>query len=201
MSASVTNRPPHKAALSVGFATFPNCALRPRFAERLHRSDPIIIGRLFRLQLPIVTCREIPSFRLRPPHMQTFPGGRSSKIPSYRAHSHCPQAEATLHVIHREFERLRSSMDLKAPEVQQKIVARVTEEMQARSRRVGRSGMPVDATAIVAATTNAMSRRRLTSLALRLCLRARSRSAIRTSTWTAAVSTIRQSRRICSSRG
>ncbi len=64
-------------------------------------------------------------------------------------------AEATLHVIHREFERLRSSMDLKAPEVQQKIVARVTEEMRPAQGELAGVVTPVDVTAIVAATTNA----------------------------------------------
>src|ERR1017187_5040588 len=64
-------------------------------------------------------------------------------------------AEATLYVIHREFERLSSSADLKAPEVQQKIIARVTEEIRPTQGELAGVVEPVDVSAIVAATTHA----------------------------------------------
>jgi len=64
-------------------------------------------------------------------------------------------AEATLHVIHREFERLKSSADLKGHEVQQQIVARVTEAIRPVQGELAGVVEPVDVSAIVAATTNA----------------------------------------------
>jgi type III restriction enzyme len=64
-------------------------------------------------------------------------------------------AEATLHVIHREFERLKSSADLKGHEVQQQIVAKVTEAIRPVQGELAGVVEPVDVSAIVAATTNA----------------------------------------------
>lgn len=64
-------------------------------------------------------------------------------------------AEATLQVIHREFERLRQSADLKAPEVQQKIVAKVIEEIRPAQGELAGVVEPVDVQAIVSTTTNA----------------------------------------------
>jgi type III restriction enzyme len=64
-------------------------------------------------------------------------------------------AEATLQVIHREFERLRRSEDLKAPEVQQKIIARVMEEIRPVQGELAGIVEQVDVSAIVSTTTNA----------------------------------------------
>jgi type III restriction enzyme len=64
-------------------------------------------------------------------------------------------AEATLQVIHREFERLSSSADLKAPDVQQKIIAKVMEEIRPAQGELAGVVEPVDVTAIVNMTTNA----------------------------------------------
>jgi type III restriction enzyme len=63
-------------------------------------------------------------------------------------------AEATLQVIHREFERLRRSEDLKAPEVQQKIVAKVMEEIRPVQGELAGIVEQVDVSAIVSTTTN-----------------------------------------------
>jgi type III restriction enzyme len=81
--------------------------------------------------------------------------GTSFQQPLFTTEQECKVAEATLHVIHREFERLRSSSDLKAPEVQQKIVARVTEEIRPAQGELAGVVESVDVTAIVAATTHA----------------------------------------------
>ncbi|WP_420237144.1 DEAD/DEAH box helicase family protein [Telmatobacter bradus] len=64
-------------------------------------------------------------------------------------------AEATLQVIHREFERLRRSEDLKAPEVQQKIIAKVMEEIRPVQGELAGIVEQVDVSAIVTTTTNA----------------------------------------------
>lgn len=63
-------------------------------------------------------------------------------------------AEATLQVIHREFERLRRSEDLKAPEVQQRIVAKVMEEIRPVQGELAGIVEQVDVSAIVSTTTN-----------------------------------------------
>ena len=64
-------------------------------------------------------------------------------------------ADTTLQVIHREFERLRHSADLKAPEVQQKIVAKVMDEIRPVQGELAGVVEPVDVPAIVSTTTNA----------------------------------------------
>jgi type III restriction enzyme len=64
-------------------------------------------------------------------------------------------AEATLQVIHREFERLSRSADLKAPDVQQKIIAKVMEEIRPAQGELAGVVEPVDVPAIVNKTTNA----------------------------------------------
>ena len=64
-------------------------------------------------------------------------------------------AETTLQVIHREFERLRRSTDLKTPEVQQKIVAKVMEEIQPIQGELAGIVQQVDVQAVVDKTTNA----------------------------------------------
>ena len=58
-------------------------------------------------------------------------------------------------MIHREFERLKSSADLKTHEVQQQIIARVTEEMRPAEGELAGVVEPVDVSSIVAATTHA----------------------------------------------
>lgn len=62
-------------------------------------------------------------------------------------------AETTLQVIHREFEKLRSSAELMTPEVQQKIAARVQEEMRPVQGELAGVTEPVDVQAVVSATT------------------------------------------------
>ncbi len=64
-------------------------------------------------------------------------------------------AEATLQVIHREFERLSRSADLKALDVQQKIIAKVMEEIRPAQGELAGVVEPVDVPAIVNKTTNA----------------------------------------------
>ena len=64
-------------------------------------------------------------------------------------------AAATLDVIHREFEKLRRSTDLKTPEVQQKIVAKVMEEIRPAQGELAGVVEQVDVQAIVDKTTNA----------------------------------------------
>ncbi len=64
-------------------------------------------------------------------------------------------AEATLQVIHREFERLSRSADLKAPDMQQKIIAKVMEEIRPAQGELAGVVEPVDVPAIVNKTTNA----------------------------------------------
>lgn len=64
-------------------------------------------------------------------------------------------AATTLEVIHREFERLRRSTDLKAPEVQQKIVAKVLDEMRPVQGELAGIVEQVDVQAIVDKTTTA----------------------------------------------
>lgn len=64
-------------------------------------------------------------------------------------------AETTLQVIHREFERLRRSSDLTTPDVQQKIVAKVIEEIRPVQGQLAGIGEQVDVPAIVSTTTNA----------------------------------------------
>lgn len=64
-------------------------------------------------------------------------------------------AATTLDVIHREFERLRRSTDLAAPDVQQKIVARVTEQLQPAQAQLPEVAAPLDVAAIVNTTTAA----------------------------------------------
>lgn len=64
-------------------------------------------------------------------------------------------AETTLEVIHREFEKLRRSTDLKAPEVQQKIVAKVMEQIRPIQGELAGVVEQVDVQAIVDKTTNA----------------------------------------------
>jgi type III restriction enzyme len=64
-------------------------------------------------------------------------------------------AEATLDVIHREFERLRRSTDLKAPDVQQKIVARVIAEIQPVQGELSGVVEQVDVAATVSKATAA----------------------------------------------
>ena len=58
-------------------------------------------------------------------------------------------------MIHREFEKLRRSTDLKTPEVQQKIVAKVMEEIRPAQGELAGVVEQVDVQAIVDKTTNA----------------------------------------------
>jgi type III restriction enzyme len=70
-------------------------------------------------------------------------------------------AEATYNVIQQDFERLKRSGDLKTPEVQQKLIARVTEALEmarpAQGELAGVAAEPVDVASIVERTTNVRS--------------------------------------------
>jgi len=76
------------------------------------------------------------------------------QAPLFRSEPEKKVAEATLQVIHREFERLRRSADLKAPDVQQKIVAKVMEEIEPAQAELTGIVEHVDVPAIVSATTS-----------------------------------------------
>jgi type III restriction enzyme len=64
-------------------------------------------------------------------------------------------AEATLQVIHRDFEGLRHSADLSDPAVQQKLAAKVMEEIRPVQGELAGIVEPVDVQAIVGITTTA----------------------------------------------
>jgi type III restriction enzyme len=81
--------------------------------------------------------------------------GRAVQEPLFKTAPECKVAEATLQVIHREFERLSRSADLKAPDVQQKIIARVMEEIRPVQGELTAVVEPVDVAGIVNKTTNA----------------------------------------------
>jgi type III restriction enzyme len=75
--------------------------------------------------------------------------------PLFKTAPECKVAEATLQVIHQEFERLSRSADLKAPDVQQKIIARVMEEIRPVQGELTAMVESVDVAGIVNKTTNA----------------------------------------------
>jgi type III restriction enzyme len=81
--------------------------------------------------------------------------GRAEQEPLFRTAPERKVAEATLQVIHREFERLSRSSDLKAPDVQQKIIARVMEEIRPVQGELTAVVEPVDVAGIVNKTTDA----------------------------------------------
>ncbi len=87
--------------------------------------------------------------------MKALPIETPTQQPLFTTEPERKVAEATLHVIHREFERLKSSADLKGHEVQQQIVAKVTEAIRPVQGELAGVVEPVDVSAIVAATTNA----------------------------------------------
>ena len=64
-------------------------------------------------------------------------------------------AETTLEVIHREFEKLRRSTDLKTPEIQQKIVAKVMEQIRPVQGELAGVVEQLDVQTIVDKTTHA----------------------------------------------
>lgn len=82
------------------------------------------------------------------------PATPATQAPLFRTEPEKKVAETTLQVIHREFERLRHSKDLNAPEVQQKIVAKVMEEVRPVQGELAGIVEQVDVPAIVSATIN-----------------------------------------------
>ena len=64
-------------------------------------------------------------------------------------------AQTTLEVIHREFEKLRRSTDLKTPDIQQKIVAKVLEQIRPIQGELAEVVEQVDVQTIVDKTTHA----------------------------------------------
>jgi type III restriction enzyme len=89
-----------------------------------------------------------------PPATVSEPGAGTQE-PLFKTEPERKVAETTLQVIHREFERLSRSSDLQNPEVQQKIVARVLEEMQPVQGQLAEMVEQVDVQAIVSTTTAA----------------------------------------------
>jgi type III restriction enzyme len=81
--------------------------------------------------------------------------GRAVQEPLFKTAPERKVAETTLQVIHREFERLNRSADLKAPDVQQKIIARVMEEIRPVQGELTAVVEPVDVAGIVNKTTDA----------------------------------------------
>lgn len=79
----------------------------------------------------------------------------ATQEPLFKTEPERKVAETTLQVIHREFERLSRSADLQKPEVQQKIVARVLEEMQPVQGHLAGMAEQVDVQAVVSTTTAA----------------------------------------------
>jgi type III restriction enzyme len=86
---------------------------------------------------------------------QTGVGEPIRQEPLFKTEPERKIAETTLQVIHREFEKLRSSADLKTPEVQQKIVARVLEEIRPVQGELAGVVEQVDVQAVVNTTTAA----------------------------------------------
>jgi len=94
---------------------------------------------------------------IAPPAPATATGPLSPAIqkPLFATEPERKVAETTLQVIHREFEKLRRSTDLKAPEVQQKIVAKVLEEIRPIQGELAGVVEHVDVQAVVDKTTTA----------------------------------------------
>ncbi len=85
----------------------------------------------------------------------TEEGAPAAQKPLFSTEPERRVAETTLQVIHREFEKLRRSTDLKSPDVQQKIVARVMDEIRPVQGELAGVVEQVDVQAIVDKTTNA----------------------------------------------
>jgi type III restriction enzyme len=84
----------------------------------------------------------------------TEEGAPAAQKPLFSTEPERRVAETTLQIIHREFEKLRRSTDLKSPEVQQKIVAKVMEEIRPVQGELAGVVEQVDVRAIVDKTTN-----------------------------------------------
>jgi len=85
------------------------------------------------------------------------PGGTSATVtqqPLFATEPERKVAEATLQVIHRDFERLRHSADLHDPEVKQKLVAKVLEEIRPAQGELAGIVAPVDVQSIVDKTAS-----------------------------------------------
>ena len=95
------------------------------------------------------------------PRPQQADGGiqiPSTQQPLFQTEPERKVAETTLQVIRQDFERLSRSGDLKTPEIQQKLVARVKEALEmARPAQAELAGMaePINVAAIVEKTTAA----------------------------------------------
>ena len=85
----------------------------------------------------------------------TEPGAPVVQKPLFATEPERKVAETTLEVIHREFEKLRRSTDLKTPEIQQKIVAKVMEQIRPVQGELAGVVEQVDVQTIVNKTTHA----------------------------------------------
>ncbi|HTU45822.1 MAG TPA: DEAD/DEAH box helicase family protein [Bryobacteraceae bacterium] len=139
-----------------------------RFQEIIdHANDPnsiirtgIVIGRdIPDVQTTAVTIAPVlhTMLGIAPPPISA-PGGFATtavQAPLFATEPEKRVAEATLDVIHREFERLRRSADLKAPDAQQKIVARVMEEIRPVQGELAGIVKQADVAATVSKVTDA----------------------------------------------
>jgi type III restriction enzyme len=139
-----------------------------RFQEIVdHANDPnsvirtgIVIGR----DIPdtpteamtiVPTIQSILGLAPQPATTGATPTGTPAREPLFTTESQRKVAEATLQVIHRDFEGLRRSADLSDPSVQQKLAAKVMEEIRPVQGELAGIVEPVDVQAIVGKTTTA----------------------------------------------
>jgi type III restriction enzyme len=139
-----------------------------RFQEIVdHANDPnsvirtgVVIGR----DIPdtptqavtiVPTLQSILGLAPQPDTTGTVPAGTPAREPLFTTDSQRKVAEATLHVIHRDFEGLRRSADLSDPSVQQKLAAKVMEEIRPVQGELAGIVEQVDVQAIVDKTTTA----------------------------------------------
>ena len=85
----------------------------------------------------------------------TEPGAPVVQKPLFATEPERKVAQATLEVIHREFEKLQRSTDLKTPEIQQEIVAKVIEQIRPVQGELAGVTEQVDVQTIVDKTTHA----------------------------------------------
>jgi type III restriction enzyme len=139
-----------------------------RFQEIVdHANDPnsvirtgVVIGR----DIPdtptqavtiVPTLQSILGLAPQPATTGVTPAGTPAREPLFTTETQRKVAEATLQVIHRDFEGLRRSADLSDPSVQQKLAAKVMEEIRPVQGELAGIVEPVDVQAIVDKTTTA----------------------------------------------
>lgn len=136
-----------------------------RFQEIVeHANDPNSI-----IRTGIVIGRDIPDKPTKavtiPPVLHSIlgitaadamPGGAApAQTPLFTSERERHVAETTLSVIQEHFERLKRSGDLTAPDVQQKLVERVQEQIRPTQGELAGIAEPLDVSAVVKKTTTA----------------------------------------------